>query len=182
MKTKNFFFIAVVAALMSGTQMVAQNTTTGNKKVDPAELVNRRCNRMCNAMQLDDATAAKFTPLYTQYLNELRACRTACPTEYRDDNCTDAQRKACIVNRLDNREKMVKVQKKYYKEFEKILNAKQLQTVFCDRHHAGNKHYKAGRHHNNKHHNRRYNCNGNGYGNGNCNSYDNQNCPYNNNK
>ena len=162
MKTKDFFFIAVVAALMSSTQVMAQNTT-GNKNVDPAELVNRRCNRMCTAMQLDDATAAKFTPLYKEYLNELRACRPAtCPTECRDGNCTDVQRKACVENRLDCRENMAKVQKKYYAKFEKILNAQQLQTVFCNGHHAGNKHFKNGRRHNRQYCGRQYNCNVNG--------------------
>lgn len=32
-------------------------------------------NQMVKALMLDDATAAKFTPIYEKYLKELRDCR-----------------------------------------------------------------------------------------------------------
>ena len=32
-------------------------------------------NQMVKTLMLDDATAAKFTPVYEKYLNELRECR-----------------------------------------------------------------------------------------------------------
>ena len=32
-------------------------------------------NQMVKALMLDDATAAKFTPIYQKYLKELRECR-----------------------------------------------------------------------------------------------------------
>ena len=32
-------------------------------------------NQMVRALMLDDATAAKFTPIYEKYLKELRECR-----------------------------------------------------------------------------------------------------------
>ena len=147
MKTRNFFLVAAMTLFMAGSQAMAQTTTTGNKKVDPAELLNRRCNRMCTEMKLDDATSAKFTPLYKEYLNELKACRPTRPAECKNGTCTDAQRKACIENRLDCRENMVKVQKKYYKQFEKILNAQQLQTVFCKNYQYGRKGNLHGRRH-----------------------------------
>ena len=157
MKTRNFLMIAAAAAFLSTAQVMAQNTATRQNRADVNELLDKRCNRMKSQLKLDDATAAKFAPLYKEYLKEMRACHPTRTNNCNKGQCTDAERKACIEKGMDCREQMVKTQKKYYAKFEKFLNAEQLQTLFCARGHAGRHYDKAGR----RHH-RGYNCDANG--------------------
>ena len=149
MKTKSILLVAAIAAFMSTTHVIAQNTTnaTRQNRVDVNELLDKRCHRMESRLNLDEATAAKFAPLYKEYLNELKACHpTACKTTNRGQ-CTDAEKKACMEKRFDCREKMVKTQKKYYHQFEKFLTADQLQTLFSPKNHRGNQCDKGSRRH-----------------------------------
>ena len=151
MKTKNILMVAAVAAFLSTAQVMAQNTTTRQNRADVNELLDKRCNRMKSQLKLDDATAAKFAPLYKEYLKEMRACHPTRTNNCNKGQCTDAERKACIEKGMDCREQMVKTQKKYYAKFEKFLNAEQLQTLFCARGHAGHKYDRAGRRHHRGH-------------------------------
>ena len=41
----------------------------------PEQMMQMQTNQMVKALMLDDATAAKFTPIYEKYLKELRDCR-----------------------------------------------------------------------------------------------------------
>lgn len=138
MKTKRFILAFAVVALMGNTQLFAQETRTINRerKIDMNELLEKRIQRMENQLALDEATAAKFAPLYKEYMNALRQCHPAVERGERCAECTDAERTARIERRMDCRQKMLDTQKKYYKEFKKILNARQLEMVF-GRHHMG---------------------------------------------
>lgn len=141
MKTKAILLVAAIAAFMTSTQVIAQNAnnTSRQNRADVNELLDKRCHRMQNHLNLDEATAAKFAPLYKEYLKELKACHpTTCKTTNKS-KCTDAEKKACMEKRFDYREKMLKTQKKYYHQFEKFLTADQLQTLFSPKRHAGNK-------------------------------------------
>ena len=138
MKTKNLLWIASLATLLSTTVAFAQNTNSNARpsKEDVNQRIDKCCNRMRDQLQIDDATAAKFMPLYKEYLNELRTCKPA-TCQSHSQQCTDADKKACIENRMNCREKMIQTQKKYYSKFEKFLNADQLQRIFCPAHHRG---------------------------------------------
>ena len=166
MKTRNYLLVAAVAAFMSTAQVMAQdtNSTTRQSRADINELLDKRCNRMCASLKLDDATAAKFNALYKEYLKEMRACR---PTPCKNGDktqCTDADKKARIEKGMECREKMVKTQKKYYAQFEKFLNAEQLQTVFCTKRH-GQRYDKASRRHGKCDYKGRKNCDAAGHNN-----------------
>lgn len=149
MKTRNILMIAAVAAFFSTTQLTAQNKSNAVRqdRADFNELLDKRCNRMCTILKLDDATAAKFTSLYKEYLKDMRACRPTPCKKGDKTKCTDADRKARIEKSIECREKMAQTQKKYYSQFEKFLTAKQLQTVFCNKRHAGQNCDRLGKHH-----------------------------------
>ena len=70
------FIYVILAALLVGSQMSlsAQNK---EKKQRPTQeqMVQMQTNQMVKTLMLDDATAAKFTPVYEKYLKELRECR-----------------------------------------------------------------------------------------------------------
>ena len=126
---------AILATFMANAPIFAQHNETPcrQNRADINELLDKRCQRMKTQLKMDEETTAKFTPLYKEYLNEIRSCH---PTDYKRDRktLTDAEKKNFIKKRFEYREKMVGIQKKYYDKFEKFLNAEQLETVFCSRH------------------------------------------------
>ena len=73
------FIYVLLGALLLGSQMSlsAQNNDNREKKQRPTQeqMVQMQTNQMVKTLMLDDATAAKFTPVYEKYLNELRECR-----------------------------------------------------------------------------------------------------------
>lgn len=136
MKTRKIILAFAVFALMGNVQLFAQNTNevNKNKKIDMNALMEKRVQRMQEQLALDEATAAKFAPLYKEYMNALVQCRPATAKRERGAQCTDADRTKCIEMRMDCQEKMVDTQKEYYNKFKKFLNARQLEMVFNNHH------------------------------------------------
>lgn len=163
MKTRIFVVAAVLAVLITSAPLMAQkaNTDVTQKKADINELLDKRCNRMSNQLKLDETTAAKFTPLYKEYLKEIRACRPAPCNKADRKQYTEAEKKARLANGFEYREKVLETQKRYFKEFEKFLNAKQLHKVFFSDHPSKQKYNKAGKHNGKCNHNtnKRNTCN-----------------------
>ena len=76
MKTK--FIYVILAALLIGSQTIsAQNkdNKTNKQRPTPEQMIQRQANQMVTTLMLDDATAAKFTPVYEKYLKDLSECR-----------------------------------------------------------------------------------------------------------
>ena len=145
MEMKRILMALTVVMFLGNGETFAQNTKDDiqNKKADKTEWMNRHCQRMAAQLSLDDATTTKFTPIYKDYLQEVRSChkrKAACSTK---SDCTDAERLNCIENHFDNRQKMLDIQEKYYNKLKKVLNARQLQTIFCHPKHHVDKHYKG---------------------------------------
>lgn len=102
-------------------------------------------NSVCKALALDDATKAKFEPIYKKYQAELgevmKSCRPDRPESAPDQadkkpsrpelsNLTDQQAEEMILLRLDGAVKMAEIHKKYYAEFKKVLSPKQILKVY----------------------------------------------------
>ena len=96
-------------------------------KPTPEQRIEKRVERVQKDLMLDDATAAKFAPIYKEYLMEMSKCR---PEVVRGKNLSDEQIKKNLKARMEAKEKAVDVEKKYFGKLEKVLNAKQLQKVF----------------------------------------------------
>ena len=92
---------------------------------------------------LDDATAAKFTPVYEKYLKELRECRMMthkARTEKTKGQGTDAKKErpsmtddeiaTMLRNQFTQSRKMLDIREKYYNEFSKILSQKQIMKIY----------------------------------------------------
>lgn len=76
MKTK--FIYVIMAVLLMGSQMTLSAQNTDNKQKQrptPEQMVQMQTKQIVKTLMLDDATAAKFTPVYEKYLKELRECR-----------------------------------------------------------------------------------------------------------
>lgn len=146
MKTK--FIYVLLAFLMVGSQFTlsAQNQSSTDKKhhFTPEQLMQKQANQMIRTLMLDDATAAKFAPVYENYLKELRDCRMMNrkprPTGQEAGNngakqksspvLTDAEVERQIEGRFAQSRKILDVREKYYKEFRKILSPKQIMKIY----------------------------------------------------
>ena len=132
MKSTRILLSMVVAAVISCGSIAAQDTKSANSRKDlnPEELMEKRIQRLQNKLELDEATAAKFTPLYKEYMKEMRACHPRRGEFKRGANVKDSESDKDIEKRLECRQKMLDTQKKYYKEFKGILNPSQMEILF----------------------------------------------------
>lgn len=135
---KKMLFTLAFAAI-SCTTLFAQNMPEPQKKQRKPITIEKQVNRMANQLMLDDATAAKFAPLYKEYLESLQGCcaqsccknTAACPKS--NATLTDKEIEARIEKRFEMQQQRLDIQKKYFDKFKKILNAKQLEKVFAPR-------------------------------------------------
>ena len=123
MKAK--FLTLLAAAIIASGSLFAQEK---KQAPTPEQIIEKRTERMQKKLELDDATAAKFAPIYKDYLKAKAECRSNCK---KCENPTEEQIKENISKRLEAQEKAAKVEKKYYKKLSSILTGKQLQQVFC---------------------------------------------------
>ena len=149
MKTK--FIYVVLMALFLGSQMTlsAQNKENKERKQRPTpeQMMQMQTNQMVKALMLDDATAAKFTPIYQKYLKELRECRMMNfkPRASKDvaqgaeantaketpkPVMTDAEIAKMLKDQFAQSRKMLDIREKYYNEFSKILSQKQIMKIY----------------------------------------------------
>ncbi|MDR2650980.1 MAG: hypothetical protein LBC68_01520 [Prevotellaceae bacterium] len=113
---------------------VAQQKFTKNKdfkngeKPNKEEIIEKKCKKMADKLMLDDATAAKFTPVYKNYLNELSENRDVKKWN-KNDEVNDSEIDKAVQDNFAKSRKMIEVREKYYNEFRKFLTAKQTKTV-----------------------------------------------------
>ena len=142
MKTR--FIYVLLAVLLMGSQTIsAQNKDNKDNKQRPTpeQMMQRQTNLMVKTLMLDDATAAKFTPVYENYLKELRECRMMNRKDrMRNNNAeakqtpkpvpTDAEIEKQIKDQFAQSRKILDVREKYYNEFRKILAPKQIMKIY----------------------------------------------------
>ena len=143
------FIYVVLVALLLGSQMTlsAQNRDNKEKKQRPTQeqMMQMQTNQIVKTLMLDDATAAKFTPVYEKYLKELRECRMMnhkpraekaqgiSATDKKDAPrpvMTDEQIATMLRNQFAQSRKMLDIREKYYNEFSKILSQKQIMKIY----------------------------------------------------
>ena len=149
MKTK--FIYVFLAALMMGSLVTlsAQNNGNKDKKQRPTQeqMIQMQTDRMVKSLMLDDATAAKFTPVYEKYLKELRECRMMNhkpgmrrgaaqgaeangAAETQKPALTDAEIAQNIKDQFAQSRKMLDIREKYYNDFSKVLSQKQIAKIY----------------------------------------------------
>lgn len=78
---------------------------------------------------LDPALAAQFAPVYTNYLKELYACRTAKGRKH-TSSLTGEELEKLMKEHFAQSRRTLDVREKYYHEFRKILSPKQIAKVY----------------------------------------------------
>lgn len=133
---KKMFLGAAFALILAMPANAQRNQNAQN--MSPEQAIEMKTNRMAKRLMLDDATTAKFAPIYKEYLTELQNCVKNCPNAA---NCpangqkcaamTDADIEKCMEQRFDMQQKKLDIRKNYYKKLKSVLNMKQMQTLFC---------------------------------------------------
>ena len=124
MKTKIIFMLVAAFAVYSQSAFAQEK-----KRPDREKIQAMQCNQVVKALMLDDATAAKFTPIYLQYLKELRESRISSSRKSKPIP-TDAEVEKAIKDRFAQSRKMLDIREKYYDEFRKILSPKQIMKIY----------------------------------------------------
>lgn len=150
MKTSKFFMVLVILFIGSQVTLSAQENRPERKKMTKEQMQEMQVNHLIKAMTLDDATAAKFTPVYKQYMEDIRATRDLAPRKRTADKAmadkqepkpvlTDAEVEAAIKARFAQSRKMLDIREKYYNEFRKFLSPKQIQKMYNQEKNVGEK-------------------------------------------
>lgn len=137
------FLLSVLAIFLMGSTLTmnAQNEQqTKAKKQRPSteQIQQRQCEQMVRVLMLDDATADKFKPVYSQYLKDLMDCRSmrhGKKGQNIDNNAvkttpTDAEIEANIKDQFAQSRKMLDIRESYYGKFRKLLSPKQIQKIY----------------------------------------------------
>lgn len=130
---KRNLVLIVTALIVGGTlsNVFAQEKKPANKQ----RVKEIQCSQVATLLMLDDATAARFMPVYEQYLKDLRGTKPAAPVKERVKGepakpLTDAEVEQSIKNRFAHSRKMLDVREKYYTEFRKMLTPKQVLKIY----------------------------------------------------
>ena len=109
------------------------------------EMMEMRTQQLQQELMLDDATAAKFAPLYAEYMSAIKAVmpekckgpeggKDAKPGEEKPEKKaapTDSEIKEMLAKRIQTQRDIADIQEKYLSKFSDILSARQLQKVFA---------------------------------------------------
>lgn len=153
MKTRKFLMVLVAIFMGSQVALFAQekkDTRPERKQLNKEQMQEMQCNQIIKGLALDDATAAKFTPVYKQYMEEMRATRdmgsrrnaanrTAADKQTPKPIPTDAEVEQAIKDRFAQSRKMLDIREKYYNEFRNFLSPKQIQKMYNMEKHNGDK-------------------------------------------
>lgn len=153
MKTRKFLMVLVAIFMGSQVALFAQEKKEARperKQFNKEQMQEMQCNQIIKGLALDDATAAKFTPVYKQYMEEMRATRTMGSRRNPANRTvadkqtpkpvpTDAEVEQAIKSRFAQSRKILDIREKYYNEFRKFLSPKQIQKMYNMEKHNGDK-------------------------------------------
>ena len=128
---KKKILLVLGCVILAMTNVMAQDAKRepakeGRKKVNFEEM---QLKQVLGALMLDDNTAAKFTPIYKKYQEEMKACHMPRPAKKYQD-MTDDEIAKSIEEQFAHGRKMLDVKEKYYKEFKNVLNIRQIQKIY----------------------------------------------------
>lgn len=140
MKKSRILSTLVIAAICCSSSVFAQPDSKApqRKQLTQEERIEMRIERMERELMLDDKTSEKFASLYKEYIEAMKQCRPDCKKEMKKGECpkrnemTDEdlckRMEACFAMQ----KKAIETKETYYNKFKKILNARQLEKLFCN--------------------------------------------------
>lgn len=132
MKKSIIFIAALMIQLtaMAGTRFHHHNQAD-NKKMTPEQRMEQRIQFVTKMLELDDATAAKFTPVYKEYLKEKATLyKNGMQKQSPKGNLSEEEAGKYVKERLALSRKLLDVREKYYTKFGKIIPATKVKKIY----------------------------------------------------
>ena len=120
-------------SLMLCTSAVAQNTKNKKQKRTPEQVATVQAKDIAISLGFDDATTEQFTKTFCNYRMEMRNAnieKKAVNKGVARKDMTDEQVEQSIKAQFAHSRKAIDIREKYYGEFRKILNPRQIQRVY----------------------------------------------------
>ena len=157
MKKSILVALATLFLAASGFAQAKQPLTEEQKAERKAVALENQCNSLVTAMALSDEQAEPFRPLYTRYTIEMqqlqqeykphRAQRADFKTGAAAEPLTDDQIDENIRKRFALSRAIVDVREKYYVEFRRFMNPRQIQKMYNAEKERGAKMHNAQKQH-----------------------------------
>ena len=133
MKKSIIFIAALMIQLtaMAGNRFNDDNNQADKKKMTPEQRLEQRIKFVTKMLELDDATAAKFTPVYKEYLNEKATLyKNGMKKQAPKGNLNEEEAEKFVKERLALSRKLLDVREKYYAKFGKIIPATKVKKIY----------------------------------------------------
>lgn len=123
--------IAAFAATPQQAQCPTPDQQQG-KKMNIEERHAHQTKFVVDMLKLDDATAAKFTPIYREYINAKSTLRRNGMKNRRPQkgNITDSEAEKIVKERLNASKKILDIREKYYNKMAKVITPTQLLKIY----------------------------------------------------
>lgn len=121
----NRLFLFVAFIMLVGN--VAAQAPKKRQDLSPEQRIELRAEQMRQRLMLDEKAAARFVPLYKEYLQALGDCK---PEAKKAKPVTDAEIKKALDDRLKMQRAVIDTKEEYLEKFSKFLTARQLEVVF----------------------------------------------------
>lgn len=157
--------MTLAVLLLTAGSLMAQKPCEKCEKKTPEQRTEQRTMHMVQALQLNDAQAAQFTKLYSQYRAEMREAQSKYPM-HRGKNAdkgtngenvkeskeqrTDAEIRKSIENQFALTQATLNIRQKYYTEYLKFMSPRQIERLF-QMEKAGAQHLRKAKGHVNMH-------------------------------
>ena len=140
MRTK--FFLMMLAAIVMGSQVTLfaqekKGAKSERRQFNKEQMLEIQCNQIIKGLALDDATTAKFIPVYKQYMEEMRATRHmgACEINQKDLEKALAVTHPTmteIIKRLEKKKAVICTQSKVDARYKKINCADEYKNIHIE--------------------------------------------------
>lgn len=126
---------AAIAITLLTVGFGAQAKSNKKQATPPSreQFVQIQANEIAEDLHLDDSTAKQFVATFTKCQQEIWNCGPKKELNRKQRNAkvtTDAEAEKIIKERFKHRNKINAIQEKYYKEYSKFLNQRQILKLY----------------------------------------------------
>ena len=114
-------------ALLGFYTINAQETQVKERVKD--KINAQRVAYITNQLELSEAEAQKFWPLYNAYHSELEQLKSSLDIQFKRD-LSDKEAEDMLIKMLDGRSKEIEIQKKYIQKMKSAIPAKKIARLY----------------------------------------------------
>jgi len=128
---KKMLSLAICAIMMAvcSTAVQAQTEQSKKQRLSREELAEKQARHIAHELALDDATTQKYVATYKAYQQEVWALGPRVK-RHQTESATEAEAEQANKARMEQRQKILDLREKYYKEYSKFLSQRQIERAY----------------------------------------------------